>query len=319
MSLSTREEPEGRSLLEQSADHLERAADLGPLRARILAAPETVLEDPEIMAALLRRADPAGAPGDGRKVVDLRSALIERLEGRLDRLRRAHRDVVEAALDNLNGVEQAHQAVLALLEQDVEETLAARIRGRLPALLRLDEARLCLSLDDANGGLARRTSVASLRGASALSRLSERLRRRIQRWLAVDEPIERLKAIIEDDPLDPALVLLPGDAIRSRSPSPKAAARTDRSFIDGARRGAIEIRDVETADRMLLGPAVDRVASIAVVALDLGRGAGALVLGAAEPERLQSSHTIDLLAFLGGVIERLIRSADAQAAQGRAP
>ena len=43
---------------------------------------------------------------------------MERLERRLTRLVEAHRDVIDAAWDNLSGMEQAHQAVLALIESD---------------------------------------------------------------------------------------------------------------------------------------------------------------------------------------------------------
>lgn len=74
----------------------ESAVQSRDIRAEILADPDLVLEDREVMQALI---EAEGKPGGGRKVVDLRGALVTRLEARLDRLETTHRSVIAAAYE----------------------------------------------------------------------------------------------------------------------------------------------------------------------------------------------------------------------------
>lgn len=89
-------------------------ATLAPpdLRDRILSDPDLILEDHELMRALLK----ADRSAQGRNVVDLRGVLVDRLEERLDRLEDTHREVLAAAYENVAGMNQVHRACLALLE-----------------------------------------------------------------------------------------------------------------------------------------------------------------------------------------------------------
>jgi uncharacterized protein YigA (DUF484 family) len=82
------------------------------LRERILADPDVILEDHQLMRALLA----ADRRAIGRNVVDLRGVLVERLEERLDRLEDTHREVLAAAYENVAGMNQVHRACLAVLE-----------------------------------------------------------------------------------------------------------------------------------------------------------------------------------------------------------
>jgi uncharacterized protein YigA (DUF484 family) len=84
------------------------------LRAQILADPSLILDDHELMRALLQ----ADRSSKGRNVVDLRGVLVDRLEERLDRLEDTHREVLAAAYENVAGTNQVHRACLALLDQD---------------------------------------------------------------------------------------------------------------------------------------------------------------------------------------------------------
>jgi uncharacterized protein YigA (DUF484 family) len=81
-------------------------------REQILSDPGLILEDQELMRALLK----ADRSAQGRNVVDLRGVLVDRLEERLDRLEDTHREVLAAAYDNVAGTNQVHRACLALLE-----------------------------------------------------------------------------------------------------------------------------------------------------------------------------------------------------------
>ena len=85
------------------------------LKDQILADPSLILEDDQLMRALLE-ADKNRALG--RNVVDLRGVLVDRLEERLDRLEDTHREVLAAAYENVAGTNQVHRACLALLEAE---------------------------------------------------------------------------------------------------------------------------------------------------------------------------------------------------------
>ena len=84
------------------------------IREHILSDPGLILEDHELMRALLQ----ADRSAKGRNVVDLRGVLVDRLEERLDRLEDTHREVLAAAYENVAGMNQVHRACLALLEPD---------------------------------------------------------------------------------------------------------------------------------------------------------------------------------------------------------
>ena len=78
------------------------------LRDRILAAPELLLEDSDVMNALVA----ANERGMGENIVDLRAIAMERLETRLGRLEDTHRSVIAAAYDNLAGTNQVHRQLI---------------------------------------------------------------------------------------------------------------------------------------------------------------------------------------------------------------
>ena len=112
------------------------------IRSLIVADPELVLGDDQVMRRLI------GETGDnGRRVVDLRDRLLERLEQRLDRLVDTHRTVIAAAYQNVEGTRQLHGAVLALIEPvGLGEFLKCLVQD-LPELMGIAEARLCLEAD----------------------------------------------------------------------------------------------------------------------------------------------------------------------------
>ena len=109
-------------------------------RDRIIAEPETLLEDGDVMNALIA----ANERAMGSNIVDLRGIAMERLEARLDRLEDTHRTVIAAAYENLAGTNQVHRAILQLLDPlSFEDFLqGAERRGR--PTLRVDCVRLVL-------------------------------------------------------------------------------------------------------------------------------------------------------------------------------
>jgi hypothetical protein len=62
------------------------------IRDRLLAEPEKILDDQDVMRALIA----ANERAMGSNIVDLRGIAMERLESRLDRLEDTHRSVIAA-------------------------------------------------------------------------------------------------------------------------------------------------------------------------------------------------------------------------------
>ena len=118
------------------------------IREHILGDPGLILEDHELMRALLK----ADRSAQGRNVVDLRGVLVDRLEERLDRLEDTHREVLAAAYENVAGMNQVHRACLALLEPvDFEGFLKVLTRDVAP-ILGVEVIRLGLEAPDAAPG-----------------------------------------------------------------------------------------------------------------------------------------------------------------------
>lgn len=111
-----------------------------PIRDRILAQPEVILEDRDLMRALIA----ANERAMGANIVDLRGIAMERLEARLDRLEDTHRSVIAAAYENLAGTNQVHRAVLRMLEPLKFEDFLNNLGTDVAEILRLDAVRLVL-------------------------------------------------------------------------------------------------------------------------------------------------------------------------------
>lgn len=110
------------------------------MRARILERPRAILDDRDLLRALVD----ADERALGQNVVDIRGVAIQRLEARLSRLEDTHRTVIAAAYENLVGMTQVHRAVLRLLEP-VEFEAFLRVLGRDVAdILRVERIRLVL-------------------------------------------------------------------------------------------------------------------------------------------------------------------------------
>ncbi|TNF59895.1 MAG: DUF484 family protein [Rhodobacteraceae bacterium] len=110
------------------------------LRDTILAKPETVLDDKDVMRALIA----ANEKSMGGNIVDLRGIAMERLEARLDRLEDTHRSVIAAAYENLAGTNQIHRAILRLLDPVDFEVFLRDLGGPVAEILRVDAMVLVL-------------------------------------------------------------------------------------------------------------------------------------------------------------------------------
>ena len=110
------------------------------VRDKIIADPDVLLEDQDIMRALVA----ANEQSMGGNIVDLRGIAMERLEARLDRLEDTHRSVIAAAYENLAGTNQVHRAVLRMMDATKFETFLQDLSGDVADTLRVDCMRLVL-------------------------------------------------------------------------------------------------------------------------------------------------------------------------------
>ncbi|MEL6587545.1 MAG: DUF484 family protein [Pseudomonadota bacterium] len=109
-------------------------------RDRILTDPDMILEDRDVMRALIA----ANERQMGKNIVDMRGIAMERLEARLDRLEDTHRSVIAAAYENLAGTNQIHRCVLKLLDCDDFGDVLDLLTGEMVDILRVDRMRLVL-------------------------------------------------------------------------------------------------------------------------------------------------------------------------------
>ena len=110
------------------------------LREKILAEPNTILEDQDVMSALVR----ANEKVMGDNIVDLRGIAMNRLEARLGKLETTHRSVIAAAYENLAGTNQIHRATLRLLDPTDFEAFLKDLGSEVADILRVDAMRLIL-------------------------------------------------------------------------------------------------------------------------------------------------------------------------------
>ncbi|MCG7518692.1 DUF484 family protein [Ruegeria sp. Ofav3-42] len=110
------------------------------LRAAILAEPDAVLDDKDLMQALVT----ANEQARGDNIIDLRGIAMQRLEARLDRLEDTHRSVIAAAYENLAGTNQVHRAIIRLLEPAGFEDFLRTLGTDVAEILRVDRITLVL-------------------------------------------------------------------------------------------------------------------------------------------------------------------------------
>lgn len=114
-------------------------------RARVIEDPELVLEDRDLMRALIAANDRQM----GGNIVDMRGIAMERLQNRLDRLEDTHRSVIAAAYENLAGTNQVHRAILAMLDQSDFTAFLHSLGTDVAGILRVDRVRLVLESTEA--------------------------------------------------------------------------------------------------------------------------------------------------------------------------
>lgn len=108
------------------------------VRNKIIAKPDVILDDQDVMRALIT----ANGKAMGANIIDIRGIAMDRLETRLDRLEDTHRSVIAAAYDNLAGTSQIHRAILRIMDALDFPTFIADLAGDVREILRVDRIAL---------------------------------------------------------------------------------------------------------------------------------------------------------------------------------
>jgi len=126
----------------------EQAVMAEEVRTRILQEPDVILEDPDVMRALIAANDRSM----GGNIVDLRGVAMERLEARLQQLEDTHRSVIAAAYENLAGMNQVHRAINLFLEPLTFDEFLTRLGADVADILRIGRVRLVLESQETPEG-----------------------------------------------------------------------------------------------------------------------------------------------------------------------
>ncbi|MEM1130572.1 MAG: DUF484 family protein [Pseudomonadota bacterium] len=110
------------------------------LRKKIISDPALVLEDPQVLDALLAAQEKAR----GSNVVDMRGLAMSRLEDRLGQLEDTHQSVLTAAYENVATTRQVHRAILTMVAPLTLEAFLTAMDSEVADVLRLRAVRLVL-------------------------------------------------------------------------------------------------------------------------------------------------------------------------------
>lgn len=114
-------------------------------RHRAMSDPEMILEDRDLMRALIAANDRQM----GGNVLDMRGIAMERLQNRLDRLEDTHRSVIAAAYENLAGTNQIHRAIIQMHDAADFTQFLTMLGTDIASTLRVDRVRLVLESAEA--------------------------------------------------------------------------------------------------------------------------------------------------------------------------
>lgn len=118
------------------------------LRAKLLASPDLILGDRDLMRALIGAREAEA----GENVIDIRGRAMQALEERLSRLESQHESVIAAAYDNQSGMQTVHRAVVSLLEPDDFTTFLDNLGTTVAPILRVDTLKLVMESAQAAPG-----------------------------------------------------------------------------------------------------------------------------------------------------------------------
>ena len=116
------------------------------LKEKILTDPNIILEDSDLMDALINAQNRLY----GDNIVDLRGAAMSQLEKRLEKVESNHNDVIALAYENLSGASQIQRAILRLLETNYFPSFIKILSKEFKDILNIEHVSLILETNAAN-------------------------------------------------------------------------------------------------------------------------------------------------------------------------
>lgn len=173
------------------------------LRARLLADPGLVLDDPEVMRGLVLASERAM----GGNVVDLRGMAMERLESRIARLEETHRAVIAAAYENLSTTNQIHRAILRLMDAPSFEDFVLCLGRDVSDIFQTDGVALVLESTTPGAALGPLDAVLKVRQPGFVSH-----------YMALGRPIPPRQIVLRQGvPAEPGLYGARGGDLHSEA------------------------------------------------------------------------------------------------------
>ena len=125
---------------------MDDTTQISDFRKRILQDPEALLNDREVMRALIS----ASSNNATTNVIDLKSVVLKRLEGRVDEIEGQNSNIISAAYKNISTTFRVHSAILEALEPKTFTEFLNFLKTDWANSLGIDVARLCLEAPSIN-------------------------------------------------------------------------------------------------------------------------------------------------------------------------
>jgi hypothetical protein len=185
---------------------------------------------------------------------------------------------------------------------DIRDRLVSRLEDRLQRLVTTNRSVIAAAYENVAGTQQLHRAVLALIAAEPLDAFLRVLTHEVPTILGVEQARLCLEADVDET--RPAEGL--GENLGGRVLAMPIGTVEDYLLLDGtADPEGVSLREAGTEAELVFGP-ISSVRSEAMVQLDIAGGTGLLVFGAADPERFGPDQGTDLLAFLGGVVGRLL-------------
>lgn len=180
---------------------------------------------------------------------------------------------------------------------DLRDRLVARLESRLERLVDTHRTVIAAAYENVEGTRQVHRAVLALVEPPDLSSFLYRLTHEVPDRLGIEEA----RLCFEGDVGETALA--DGDGRVLALPDGTIDAYL---MLDGAPRPrSVVLREAGSEAELIFGEA-NPVQSEALMRLDLGGAVALFALGSADPRKFDAGHGTDLLAFLAGVVERLL-------------
>lgn len=185
---------------------------------------------------------------------------------------------------------------------DLRDRLVERLEGRLKQLVHTNRSVIAAAYENVSGTRQLHRAVLSLVDAPDLGEFLRRLTRDVPPMVGVEEGRLCIEAQVDDiveayqlvGNLEGRVLLVPEGTV------------TEYFALDGdPGSGPVALRPCGGEAELVFGPGT-RVRSEALIRLELDTAAGLVAFGAADPDRFGAEQGTELLAFFGGVVQRLL-------------